>query len=106
MPTLGDQVERRMHPGDEKELPVRRDGGFQRPRGMWGPVLCGLLEVSWLDRHGTPLLQSLLSDAPREDFATWPREGSGGRQHQGTANGHFEVQSRTVVCVRAHTEEC
>ena len=49
---LGDHVGRRMHPGDE-ELPVRRDGGFQRPRGMWGPVLGGPVEVSWPNRHGT-----------------------------------------------------
>lgn len=64
----------RMYPGDERELPVRRDGGFQRPRRMWGLVPCEYLEASQLKGYGTTLLCSWLA-VRVEGLAIWPREG-------------------------------
>lgn len=52
---------KRMYPGDERELPVRRDRGFQRPRRTWGLVPCEYLEANQLKGYGTTLLCSWLS---------------------------------------------
>lgn len=79
-----------MRPGDEIELPVRRDEGFQRPKGLWGLDTRGHLKPdSWADVR--PLLQSVLG-VPREDLATWPKEGSKCTQHQSTLPRLFKGQ--------------
>lgn len=49
-PTLGDHVQR-MHPGDEKKLPVRRNEHFQRPKRHCGGWFH--MGIPKPDRHGT-----------------------------------------------------
>lgn len=65
---------KRMYPGDERELPVRRDGGLQRPRRTWGLVPCEYLEANQLKGYGTTLLCSWMAVLV-EGLVIWPREG-------------------------------